>query len=400
MATKLKKMKLTSVDLVRAGANQEADICLFKSADPPEAAESPTEKETNIFKRFIHWLRENPTEAEYEPQNHIEKADDQPDLEYIYKSALAESLYSIMTDDTLTEIEKKEMTEESLRQYNDKVRELEDFDEDYDGGDDIDEKLLEQIDNFDKDDDTIEEEIIEETDDWDDDDWDDDDRYEMLEEVDMRKFNQNHGRDGRFTSSGGGGGGGKIVYSLGGGSSKPSARSKLNPYEGMTFSKPKERGDLDQWDRFRGGGSTGTSPASAAMRRFTENATGTVHTYNSDGKLVSSKPGGRAPSGDGGKYNTPYHKQARSLAATAGSKKLSGEISAKKVSAAIERGGTVKDFAGKSYMISPQTKGTITCYTGSRGKNGSFKPEKYIQGIKTLQDAQMWGVGTILNDAN
>ncbi len=34
MATKLKNMKLTSVDLVRAGANQEADIGLFKSAGP------------------------------------------------------------------------------------------------------------------------------------------------------------------------------------------------------------------------------------------------------------------------------------------------------------------------------------------------------------------------------
>ncbi len=31
MAAKLTNLKLTSVDLVRAGANQEADICLFKS---------------------------------------------------------------------------------------------------------------------------------------------------------------------------------------------------------------------------------------------------------------------------------------------------------------------------------------------------------------------------------
>lgn len=36
MATKLKKMELTSVDLVPAGANQEADICLYKSLDGPE----------------------------------------------------------------------------------------------------------------------------------------------------------------------------------------------------------------------------------------------------------------------------------------------------------------------------------------------------------------------------
>lgn len=36
MATKLKNMRLTSVDLVPAGANQEADICLFKSLDGEE----------------------------------------------------------------------------------------------------------------------------------------------------------------------------------------------------------------------------------------------------------------------------------------------------------------------------------------------------------------------------
>ena len=33
MANKLKKMRLTSVDLVRAGANQKADICIYKSMD-------------------------------------------------------------------------------------------------------------------------------------------------------------------------------------------------------------------------------------------------------------------------------------------------------------------------------------------------------------------------------
>lgn len=38
MATKLKNMRLTSVDLVPAGANQEADICLFKSLDGEPAA--------------------------------------------------------------------------------------------------------------------------------------------------------------------------------------------------------------------------------------------------------------------------------------------------------------------------------------------------------------------------
>ena len=39
MATMLKNMKLISVDLVGRGANQEADICLFKGMDDsdPEA---------------------------------------------------------------------------------------------------------------------------------------------------------------------------------------------------------------------------------------------------------------------------------------------------------------------------------------------------------------------------
>ena len=110
MATKLKKMKLTSVDLVRAGANQEADICLFKSAEPAETTESPTAEEKNIFKRFIDWIRQNPQETENEPQSPIEKGEDLPDFEFIYKSALAESLQSIMQDNALTEIEKKDMT--------------------------------------------------------------------------------------------------------------------------------------------------------------------------------------------------------------------------------------------------------------------------------------------------
>ena len=46
MATKLRKMRLTSVDLVRAGANQEADICLFKSIDREHRTEEPAPTKT------------------------------------------------------------------------------------------------------------------------------------------------------------------------------------------------------------------------------------------------------------------------------------------------------------------------------------------------------------------
>lgn len=55
MATKLKNMLLTSVDLVPAGANQEADICLYKSLDG-----APTE---------------NPLTEETEPSRTISKSD-------------------------------------------------------------------------------------------------------------------------------------------------------------------------------------------------------------------------------------------------------------------------------------------------------------------------------------
>lgn len=174
MATKLKNMKLTSVDLVRAGANQEADICLFKSADPPEAPESPTDEEKNIFKRFIDWIRKNPTEAATEPPSPIEKADEAPDLEYIYKSALAESLHSIMQDESLTKAEKKDMAEDSILQYSEKIRELNGEDEE-----------------------AMEEEVQEEEP-------DEDERFDELEEV--HKFNPHHGADGKFSSGGGGGG--------------------------------------------------------------------------------------------------------------------------------------------------------------------------------------------------
>ena len=50
MATKLKNLRLTSVDLVRRGANQEADICIVKGLDgnPEEAprTEAPTASRT------------------------------------------------------------------------------------------------------------------------------------------------------------------------------------------------------------------------------------------------------------------------------------------------------------------------------------------------------------------
>ena len=87
MATKLKNMKLTSVDLVRAGANQAADIGLFKSAD---GGPSPDVQER---------LRE-------------------------FNEALFRCFRSYEDDDGLTSEEKKNLLNQSLAQYRAAVAEL------------------------------------------------------------------------------------------------------------------------------------------------------------------------------------------------------------------------------------------------------------------------------------
>lgn len=50
MANKLKNLRLTSVDLVRAGANQAADICLFKSAPEAQSNRDPPSSECQADK--------------------------------------------------------------------------------------------------------------------------------------------------------------------------------------------------------------------------------------------------------------------------------------------------------------------------------------------------------------
>lgn len=115
MATKLKKMQLTSVDLVRAGANQQADIRLFKSDAEP--AEPPTTEEKNIFKRFLNWIRENPTEDDVTPDIDESPTDN-------YKNAITKSIQSIIEDDTLTTSEKNDMIEKSIGQYHARMLEM------------------------------------------------------------------------------------------------------------------------------------------------------------------------------------------------------------------------------------------------------------------------------------
>lgn len=128
MATKLKNMKLTSVDLVKAGANQKADIRLCKSADGTTDQE---EAEKGIFKRFLNWLYETTASDEaiagMEDSDPVEKGDDtdiDPDTANIYKSAITESIQSIIADESLSAEEKSDMVEKSLEQYHEKMMEL------------------------------------------------------------------------------------------------------------------------------------------------------------------------------------------------------------------------------------------------------------------------------------
>ena len=131
MANKLKNMRLTSVDLVRSGANQEADICLFKSADPAEAPYQPTERETNILKRFIEWLGINPTAAEeetvekdYSTFGDLTANRENQELLWRYTSALTESIQSIQNDHDLDSDQKLRLMLTSLDEFDEAMEEL------------------------------------------------------------------------------------------------------------------------------------------------------------------------------------------------------------------------------------------------------------------------------------
>lgn len=113
MATKLKNMVLTSVDLVRAGANQEADICLFKSAEEPP-------REEGIFKRFLRWLRENPAAENFVEKatfDQIHESRENSERLWRYTDALSCSFRSILEDESLDDTARAQQMRTSLRQF-------------------------------------------------------------------------------------------------------------------------------------------------------------------------------------------------------------------------------------------------------------------------------------------
>lgn len=131
MANKLKKIELNSVDLTRCGANQQADIRLFKSDTPQEAVEQPTAAEKNIFKRFLNWLHEQPAGAataavakDYASFDQINTNRESNDLLWRYTDALNTSIRSIQEDHDLNNTQKADMMRQSLQQFSEAMSDL------------------------------------------------------------------------------------------------------------------------------------------------------------------------------------------------------------------------------------------------------------------------------------
>ena len=102
---KLKNMKLNSVDFVPKGANQHADIELFKSAPEVPAREG-------VFKSFVDWLTKGAPETF--DQTKAQKRIREKLRQFSY--ALDDSFESILESDMSAD-DKKAMLRESLDQF-------------------------------------------------------------------------------------------------------------------------------------------------------------------------------------------------------------------------------------------------------------------------------------------
>lgn len=137
--TKLKKIELTSVDMVRRGANQEAHINLYKSAGdpnpPPDIPDAPNPDEIpkGLWKSIVatvnEFLGKSAGQKQY-PENFgetfedLEKGDpvevqEAVDHREIYSDALNKSIESIFADNGLTGEEKISMINKSVEEFSD-----------------------------------------------------------------------------------------------------------------------------------------------------------------------------------------------------------------------------------------------------------------------------------------
>ena len=109
--TKLKKLEVNSVDLVPAGANQDAHINLYKSKEQP------------VWERFVSAVKktfgmdEAELQAMYEERFHpVNKQRIENEI-WDYTSALRESFSSIMADDELGSTDRAELLAKSMDEF-------------------------------------------------------------------------------------------------------------------------------------------------------------------------------------------------------------------------------------------------------------------------------------------
>ena len=146
--TKLKKIKLTSVDMVRRGANQEAYINLYKSAGdpenpsaPPDPPDAPNSGEIpqGLWKSIVDAVKnflgkEEGEETLPEEQEEVKKAADTfserlsqqeiRDNRWKYQDALNCSIESILNDNDLSDEGKVDMIHTSIDQFADAYKEM------------------------------------------------------------------------------------------------------------------------------------------------------------------------------------------------------------------------------------------------------------------------------------
>ena len=143
--TKLKKINLTSVDMVRRGANQEAYINLYKSAgdtDDPSTNQNalnppnPSDIPQGLWKSIVEAVKgflgkgegvEGPKEEGGETPEGVEKAAETfqarmnqqeiRDNRWRFQDALNMSIDSIISDDSLTAEEKASMAAKSVDEF-------------------------------------------------------------------------------------------------------------------------------------------------------------------------------------------------------------------------------------------------------------------------------------------
>jgi len=101
MANKLKELIMSSVDFVKRGANQDADIMLYKSLDGGPAADNVIMKSAD------------------QVQNMIQKSGDT--MSY-YAEALVKSFHSALNDETMTDVETQEFMAKSLSEFDAAVK--------------------------------------------------------------------------------------------------------------------------------------------------------------------------------------------------------------------------------------------------------------------------------------